>query len=72
MRAILLYCLPQEESEFTLATNSGKLFSALWELSQEIRRHYKYDENQQTTWTEVNDMFYDILEGEGINLDNYA
>lgn len=44
MRATLEYQLPEEQSEFDLATKSGAMHSALCDVSMELRRLYKYNE----------------------------
>lgn len=38
MKAILEFNLPEEQSEFDLATKAGNMHAALWDIAQEVFR----------------------------------
>lgn len=38
MKAILEFNLPEDQSEFELASKAGKMHSALWDIAQEVFR----------------------------------
>ena len=44
MKAILEFNLPDEQHEFYCATKGQDMISVLWELQQELRKLYKYEE----------------------------
>jgi hypothetical protein len=44
MKAILEYTLPDEEAEFYCANKGTAMLNVLWELQQELRKMYKYEE----------------------------
>lgn len=71
--AILKYNLPEEQSEFELACLAGKMFCALWDITQELRKYYKYDHDFKSAddaVEKIRDTVLDIIyEQQGINLD---
>jgi hypothetical protein len=83
MQAILKFKLPEENSEFEMACNAGKMHSALWEIAQEVFRPHRkhgYSNPELNKLCEENDqvleaisiletMFYRILEDNQVNLD---
>lgn len=44
MKAKLTFNLPEDEHEFYCATKGQDMISVLWELQQELRKLYKYEE----------------------------
>lgn len=44
MKATLEFNLPDEQHEFYCATKGQDMISVLWELQQELRKLYKYEE----------------------------
>jgi len=48
MKAILKFKLPDEQSEFDLANNAGKMYSILWDFDQWLRSEIKYDSGRFT------------------------
>jgi hypothetical protein len=65
-RATLSFKLPEDDSDFLLAKNGGKYFSALWEISQIMRKHWKYGAKMKDCWKEIEE------ELKNANLDEVA
>ena len=53
MKAILEFNLPDDDSDFLLAKNCGKYYSALHEIQQIMRKHWKYDAKMEDCWKEI-------------------
>jgi len=71
MKAILEYNLPDDQHEFDMAVESGRMYSALWDISQEIRTLWKYEELSEEEWNmveRIRDKFYEILNDNHIEL----
>jgi hypothetical protein len=71
MKARLTFNLPDDQHEFDLAVQSGKMYSALWDISQELRTLWKYEELSEEEWKmveRIRDKFYEILGDHQINL----
>ena len=72
MKATLEFNLPDDQHEFDLAIQGSKMYSALWDISQELRRLWKYEELSEEEWKmveRIRDKFYEILGDNQINLD---
>lgn len=72
MKAILEFNLPDDQHEFDLAVESGRMYSALWDISQELRTLWKYEELSEEEWNmveRIRDKFYEILDDNKIKLD---
>lgn len=72
MKAKLTFNLPEDQAEFDLAIQGGKMYSALWDISQELRAIWKYEElsDEEFKMVErIRDKFYEILGDNQINLD---
>lgn len=72
MKATLEFNLPEDQHEFDLAIQGSKMYSALWDISQELRRLWKYEELSEEEWKmveRIRDKFYEILGDNQINLD---
>ena len=44
MKAILEFNLPEDEVEYYCANKGTAMLNVLWELQQELRKMYKYEE----------------------------
>ena len=69
MKHIMIFTLPDDRDELTLAEHGSKYWSALWELQQRLREKVKYGKVQKTTWEEVQDLFYAVLDEEDVDLE---
>ena len=72
MKATLEFNLPDDQHEFDLAVQGGKMYSALWDISQDLRKLWKYEELSEEEWNmveRIRDKFYEILNEHQINLD---
>lgn len=72
MRHIMIFNLPRDRDELTLAEHGSKYWGALWELQKCIRDKVKYSSIQETTWEDVQSLFYEVLEEEGVDLDEIS
>ena len=71
MKAKLTFNLPEDQAEFDFAVQGSKMYSALWDISQELRTLWKYEELSEEEWKiveRIRDNFYDILQRNNINL----
>ena len=68
-KAILEFNLPEEQHEFTCATNSGKYLSALVDVGHWVRTQVKYEDADNINKETFRQMFYDVLDCHNINLD---
>jgi len=72
MKATLEFNLPDDQHEFDLAVQSGNMYAALWDISQELRTMWKYKEYQSeeeyALVDSIRDKFYEILNEHNINL----
>jgi hypothetical protein len=72
MKAVLKFNLPDEQHDFDLAIQGGKMYSALWDISQELRTLWKYEELNDDEFKiveKIRDKFYEILGDNQITLD---
>ena len=72
MKARLTFDLPQDKYEWENAMRADAMFCALWDLSQELRTLWKYEELSEEEWNmveRIRDKFYEILQEHNINLD---
>jgi hypothetical protein len=72
MKATLEFNLPEDQIEFDFATQGGNMHAALWEISQELRKLWKYEELSDQEWKmveRIRDKFYEILDDHQIKLD---
>ena len=72
MKATLEFNLPEDQAEFDFAIQGSKMYSALWDISQELRTLWKYEELSEEEWNmveRIRDKFYEILQEHNINLD---
>lgn len=72
MEAKLTFNLPEDQHEFDLAIQGSKMYLALWDISQELRTLWKYEELSEEEWKmveRIRDKFYEILDENQIKLD---
>jgi hypothetical protein len=72
MKATLEYTLPDDQAEFDFAVQGSKMYSALWDISQDLRKLWKYEELSEEEWKmveRIRDKFYEILSDHNINLE---
>lgn len=72
MKAKLTFDLPEDKYEWENAIRADAMFCALWDVSQELRTLWKYEELSEDEWNmveRIRDKFYEILSEHNINLD---
>lgn len=72
MKATLEFNLPDDQHEFDLAIQGSKMYVALWDISQELRTLWKYEELSDEEFKiveRIRDKFYEILDENQIKLD---
>jgi hypothetical protein len=68
----MTFNLPEDQAEFDLAVQGSKMYVALWDISQELRTLWKYEELKQEEWDmveRIRNKFYEILDENQIKLD---
>ena len=71
MKAILEFNLPEDEAEFYCANKGTAMLNVLWELQQELRKLYKYEELNEDEWKIVErlrNFLNDSLNDNDVNL----
>lgn len=71
MKAILEFNLPEDDAEFYYATKATDMVNALWEIQQELRKLWKYEELNEDEWQmveRIRDSFYEIIQQNNVNL----
>ena len=71
MKATLEFNLPEDQHEYDLAVSSAKMYCALYEIQQEIRRVWKYaelTEGQFEIVVKIYDKVNEIINENNINL----
>jgi hypothetical protein len=61
MEAILKFNLPEDYTEFEMATKSSSMHSALWEMDQWLRQQYKYMPDEEYSGDRY-DAYYEARE----------
>ena len=72
MKATLEFNLPDDQNEFDMAVQSGNMYAALWDISQDLRKLWKYEELSEEEWKmveRIRDKFYETLSDHQISLD---
>jgi len=72
MKATITFNLPEDQAEFDFATQGSNMYSALWDISQELRTLWKYEELKQEEWDmveRIRNKFFEILDDNQIKLD---
>jgi hypothetical protein len=67
-KAILEFNLPEDRSEYYMASQGSALYSALWDLDQWLRAEIKYKEVDES-YQKIRDKLYQIMDEHHINLD---
>ena len=73
MEAILKFNLPEDYTEFEMATKGSDMHSALWEMDQWLRAQYKYmpdeeySEDRYRTYEECREQLRTIIQEHNIN-----
>jgi hypothetical protein len=66
---------PIEEDDldrFRLHANGPKVYCAMWDMLQEVRKRWKYtDEEETVSWWEVYQFMHESLTDSGIDMDDY-
>ena len=68
-KVIMEFNLPDEQSEYYMATNGSKFHSVLWDVTQQVREKWKYGSKSECTWDEVWELLWDIYKNN--NFDPY-
>jgi len=74
MEAILKFNLPEDYTEFEMATKGSNMHSALWEIDQWLRGRIKYapdemSEEAYKAFEECREKLREIIYDNGVNLD---
>jgi len=75
MKAILEFNLPEDNVEYELVNNAGKMHSVLWEMDQWLRTQYKYMPDEEynevayNTYQKCRDQLRELMCEENINFD---
>ena len=71
MKATLEFNLPDEDAEFYCATKGTAMLNALWDINQELRKLYKYEELNEDEFNmveRIRETFFNSLQEHEINL----
>lgn len=71
MKAILEFNLPEDEVEYYCANKGTAMLNVLWELQQELRKMYKYEElnkDEMLIVERLRNFLNDSLYGNDVNL----
>jgi hypothetical protein len=60
MKAILEFNLPEEQSEFNMATRGHEFFCALWDLNNLLRDRQKYDISIDEFKSRFEEIIFDV------------
>jgi hypothetical protein len=74
MKAILEFNLPEDQTEYQIASDASKMFSALWDMKQYLRNKIKYSSDQMpqesyNTFMQCKEELNDILSHHKLDLD---
>jgi hypothetical protein len=73
MKAKLTFNLPDDQHDWDNAVNANAMYLSLWDLSQELRSMWKYQqyktEEEYAIVETIRDKFYEILQENNVNLD---
>ena len=74
MKAILEFNLPEEQTEFEIASNAQKTISVLWNMNQWLRKQIKYAPDDMSkeelyAYNLCRDELHSLLNEHNINLD---
>lgn len=70
-KATLEFKLPEQEFDFTMASNGEKFALFIWNAREEFRRKWKHPStlvgNEKVSWGEVSDFFNELLRESGLH-----
>ena len=72
MKAKLTFNLPEDQAEFDFAVQGSNMYSALWDISQELRAIWQHEElsDEEFKMVErIRNKFFEILDENQIKLD---
>jgi hypothetical protein len=74
MKAILEFNLPDDNQEFTLATNGLKFWGVLWDLDCSLRAKTKYapddiPEEKYNAYCEIRELLRELMSDRNLNFD---
>lgn len=74
MKATLEFNLPDDESDFQLATKASKWYCLAWDLDQILRAGLKYgsyncEDSRDAAFEYIRKELHDIMEASGIQFD---
>lgn len=74
MKAILEFNLPDDQSDFVLASNASNFWSVLWELDQDLRAKTKYasddlPQDKYDAYQEVRDKLHELMLESNVSFD---
>ena len=72
MKAKLTFDLPEDKYEWENAIRADAMYAALWDISQDLRKLWKYEELSEEEWKmveRIRDKFHEILSDHNINLE---
>jgi len=78
MKAILEFNLPEDQADFELANNGSKWWNVCWGMDQWLRQQYKYmpdeeySEDRYNAYIEARDKLREIMNENGVNLDDVS
>ena len=76
MKAILEFDLPEEQTDFYLATKGKDWWKVCWDMEQWLRQQNKYmpdnrfNKDKDIAYLEVREMLIDIMNENGVNFED--
>ncbi len=61
MRATFEWSLPEEREDYEMYSQSGKLYSAVWDYAQWLRQVCKHGDPNEHNAEDCREKFYEIL-----------
>lgn len=71
MKATLKFNLPEDKHEWENAVHADAMFACLWDVQQELRRLWKYEELSEEQFKmveQIRDLFHSIIQEHNVNL----
>ena len=76
MKAILEFNLPEEQTDFYLATKAYDWWKVCWDMEQWLRQQNKhmpdnkFNKDKDIAYLEVREMLIDVMNENGVNLED--
>ena len=76
MKAILEFNLPEDQTDFYLATKGADWWKVCWDMEQWLRKQNKYmsdnrfNKDKDDAYLEVREMLIEIMNENGVNLED--